>query len=199
MKQRWSAAEIDLLTEHYGTMPNQELAELLSRPIDSVRSKALRLGLTRSNSNRYKTYELHGMVTHPLYAVWKEMRYRCSKPEHPWYRCYGARGIAVCQEWQDSFLTFFEWSVKNGWQEGLTIDRIDNDGNYEPDNCRFVTRVVQTQNTRRTILDETKVRAIRALAATGDFTQKELGEMFGVVGRHTIADVVHRRSWKNVA
>lgn len=84
----------------------------------------------------------HGMRDTKLYYVWVEMRKRCSsdKPR------YGGRGISVCEEW-GSFAVFHDWSIRNGYRPGLSIDRIDNDGNYQPDNCRWTTRVVQARNT----------------------------------------------------
>lgn len=94
-----------------------------------------------------------------LYAVWKQMIYRCTKPNHPSYKRYGGRGISICEDWLNSFDTFSEWALNNGYERGLSIDRIDNGGNYEPDNCRWVDRVAQQNNTRRnrfiTVNDET--------------------------------------------
>lgn len=85
---------------------------------------------------------------HPkLYRVWTQMRQRCTNPNNHNYKYYGARGIKRCPEWDD-YEKFYEWSMANGYEEGLTIDRIDPDGDYEPSNCRWVDHVVQ-QNNRR--------------------------------------------------
>ena len=81
-----------------------------------------------------------------LYWVWNEMKKRCDRPNHKKYHRYGGRGISVCQEWR-SFREFQNWALNNGYSEGLSIDRICNDGNYEPQNCRWATPIQQSRNT----------------------------------------------------
>ncbi len=80
-----------------------------------------------------------------LYATWQSMKKRCSNPKCKAYKYYGGRGITVCKIWRDSFQTFFNWA-KDKHKRGLEIDRINNDGNYEPSNCRFVTRLENMKN-----------------------------------------------------
>lgn len=81
-----------------------------------------------------------------LYNSWRRMRERCS-PEYRDSHLYHDRGIKVCDEWQD-FQVFMEWALANGYEEGLTIDRKDNDKGYQPDNCRWLTRANQNRNRR---------------------------------------------------
>lgn len=89
---------------------------------------------------------------HPVYIAWINMIRRCEVETCSEYKHYGARGITVCPEWKNSFVTFFEWSLRNGWEEGLSIDRIDVNGNYEPSNCRWTTMLVQQNNRRNNSL-----------------------------------------------
>lgn len=80
--------------------------------------------------------------------VWYAMINRCYKPEDLQYKNYGGRGIKVCEEWKKDRMAFVNWALISGWAKGLQIDRIDNNGNYEPDNCRFVTDSENKKNTR---------------------------------------------------
>lgn len=84
-----------------------------------------------------------------IYYCWKAMKQRCLNPNNQAYHNYGARGITLCPEWM-KFEPFLEWALSAGWQKGLDLDRIDNDGNYEPTNCRWTTRQVNTNNRRMT-------------------------------------------------
>lgn len=91
----------------------------------------------------------HGLKHHPLYDVWGKMKSRCYKPNDKDYSDYGGRGITVCMEWKEDFKVFYDWCMANGYEKGLEMDRRENDGNYSPDNCRFVTRSQNMRNTRR--------------------------------------------------
>lgn len=89
---------------------------------------------------------IHNLRKHPLYKTWAGMKFRCSNPGASHFEHYGGRGILMCDEWKNNFQSFYDWSIKAGWEKGLEIDRIDNDGNYEPNNCRWVTHQINCQN-----------------------------------------------------
>jgi hypothetical protein len=92
----------------------------------------------------------HGGAFTRLYRTWSSMAKRCANPNDKVFKNYGGRGISVCVEWRDDFAAFRAWAEMSGYEDHLTIDRIDVNGNYEPANCRWVTKSVQSQeHTRR--------------------------------------------------
>ncbi|MBT1161282.1 hypothetical protein [Bifidobacterium sp. SO1] len=105
-----------------------------------------------------------------LYAIWNNMKRRCENPKMPSYRWYGGRGIRVCPEWH-SFQCFEKWALSNGYAEGLSIDRIDNDGNYEPANCQWISSADNTRKAAETIISVDGVEGnLRAWATLLDCT-----------------------------
>lgn len=116
-----------------------------------VSGDSLKQGLTKScgclNSQMVSERMVkHGESTTRLYHIWTQMIYRCTNPNATGFKYWGGKGISVCDEWKNDFKSFYDWSMNNGYEEHLTIDRIDPDGNYEPSNCQWVTR---SENTKK--------------------------------------------------
>lgn len=117
-----------------------------------------------------------------LYGIWVGMKTRCNNPKRKDYSYYGGKGIRVCEEWTNSYLLFKDWALSNGYAEDLTLDRIQSDKDYSPDNCRWVNRQEQSRNlasnVRLTLYGITK-------------TMNEWSELCGL-DRHTIHNRLDR-------
>lgn len=90
----------------------------------------------------------HGKIKTRLYSKWLTMKFRCSNPNATGFKNYGGRSIAVCKQWRDSFQAFYDWAITHGYEDGLTIHRINNDGGYSPQNCKWATMKEQNQHKR---------------------------------------------------
>lgn len=109
----------------------------------------LRKEVTRQNAIKTKT--THHLTNTRIYNIWRSMKKRCYLKTHKAYKDYGARGIKVCDEWKNDFMSFYNWAIVNGYKEDLTLDRINVNGFYEPNNCRWVTMEIQQNNRRDNI------------------------------------------------
>lgn len=88
----------------------------------------------------------HGLSETRVYSIWRNMKTRCYNSKVEYYKYYGAKGIIVCDEWKNDFKSFYNWAGWNGYEKNLTLDRINNDGNYEPENCKWSTPAEQAMN-----------------------------------------------------
>ena len=129
-------------------------------------------------------YKTHGLSKTRLFRIWGNMKSRCTNPNVACYKHYGGRGISVCDEWLNDFESFYKWAISNGYADNLTLDRIDNDGNYEPSNCRWAT--VKEQRLNR--------KDVKYLTFNGKtLTQKEWGLELG--GGESLVEGRLLRGW----
>ena len=102
--------------------------------------------------SKYKIGKRGGIATTRLYNIWLHMKGRCYRKTDDHYKWYGAKGVRICDEWLNSFQAFHDWAISNGYEDHLTIDRVDCSGNYEPSNCRWVDHKTQCNNRKSNIL-----------------------------------------------
>lgn len=112
--------------------------------IRAVRGTILRNGMSESCG----CIRTHGLSNTRLHRIWSNMKQRCYNKNNDRYNSYGGRGIKVCDEWMHDFMSFYNWSMVHGYKNNLTIDRIDVNKNYEPNNCRWLTNKKQQFNKR---------------------------------------------------
>lgn len=108
----------------------------------------------------------HGLRAHPLYKIWVGIKTRCQNPKYHAFHRYGGRGISVAPIWDDP-AEFIRWGIDSGWRSGLQIDRIDNNGDYSPENCRFVTVTENSRNTGRNRITAATAARVKELLSTG--------------------------------
>lgn len=148
--------------------------------------KQINDNVTTTHKKR-KPIEYHGDTGSRLYTVYGDMKSRCTNPNAPNYYLYGGRGITICDEWSDSYLNFKEWALSHGYDENAkygecTLDRVDVNKGYSPDNCRFVSLKVQANNKRNTRYVEFNDQ---------DITLSDFSDITGI-GKNTIRDRMKR-------
>lgn len=134
-----------------------------------------------------------------IYSIWRCMINRCYWKGHKQYKDYGGRGIIVCDEWRYNSIAFGDWAISNGYQDDLTIDRIDVNGNYEPSNCRWATRKEQAQNKRKYTLEEKRRRGNKRnktlIEINGESkTREEWCDFYGI-SRRTVEKRIYQLKW----
>ena len=133
-----------------------------------------------------------------LYNIWKGMKQRCYSEKNIAYRHYGGKGIIICKDWH-KYVNFKIWSLANGYTDKLTIDRINNNGNYEPGNCQWITR---GKNSAKSVkpnlkLTNSQVIELKHLHITGNFTQSELSSIFSI-SPSNISCILANKTYKEV-
>lgn len=154
--------------------------------VKSVRSDSLQGGRIKScgclkveqDKKNLHSNRTHGQCFTRMYFIWQKMKARCGNIHDTRYHRYGGRGISVCDEWKNSFENFYKWSIENGYSDDLSIDRIDNDGNYCPENCRWITNKEQCNN-RSTNIKITIGNSTRTLTEWCDIFNLDYGNIIG--------------------
>lgn len=139
---------------------------------------------------RYK----HGKSNTRLYTIWLNLIDRCYRKKNRRFIDYGGRGITVCDEWRTAFKAFNDWAMANGYEDNLQIDRTNNNGNYDPSNCRWVRSVVNVRNRRCNKLNMARAICIRILRKRRIKTIRELAKIYSVC-ESTIDLVAANKIW----
>ena len=146
-----------------------------------------------------KAHATHRQTRTRLHRIWTAMKTRCFNPNTKAYKDYGGRGITVCAEWKNNFEAFRDWAMANGYSDNLTIDRINNDGNYCPQNCRWATRAEQNKNKKSGghKLTKQQVEEIRAEYRKGERGSGcvTLAKKYNIA-TNTVHNIIKNKIWR---
>ena len=179
--------------ESWGLFLCPECLQEVERPLGDGK-KAKSCGKHKKLGKKHSWFK-HGETHNRLYNIWHGMKQRILNSKNKAYKDYGGRGITICSEWTNDYITFKDWALSNGYADNLVIDRENPDGNYEPSNCRFLTIEESNRNKTNTITMEI-ANEIRALHKTGEYTQQELAEKYNVP-QGNISLIVNNKIWKD--
>lgn len=131
---------------------NQLMAEVECIHCHKIKTKRARELYNEKNNSCLCRIKTHGMNRTKIYSIYNNMKDRCYNNNHHEFHNYGGKGVVICDEWlgKNGFINFMNWAYKNGYVEGLSIDRIDSNGNYEPNNCQWITRSENTIKANKT-------------------------------------------------
>jgi hypothetical protein len=138
----------DIGMVEYGTKGLKHRISLCLCPLCNKEFETIHYRIKKIKSCKSCISKTHNMSKTKIYGVWVNIKARCLNKNSTYFYHYGGRGITICNEWRSDFMSFYNWAIDNGYEEGLSIDRIDVDGNYEPNNCRWETKAVQSSNIR---------------------------------------------------
>ncbi|MCP4394507.1 MAG: hypothetical protein GY804_09620 [Alphaproteobacteria bacterium] len=185
--------------------PNGNVARrAIFRCYCGVPFKAVIMDVKRGHTNSCGCYQRkrireavgkHLLTNHRLYRIFAGMKTRCYNMNDPGYLDYGKRGISICDEWLSDFTKFYSWAMANGYKDKLSIDRINNDGNYEPDNCRWVTVAQNNQNRSTGRLNWSSVREIRQINKLVPRVSIDKLARAYRVNRGTIHKIIKNKIW----
>lgn len=176
------------LTHKVGVYQCPKCLNKYERSISSVKSEKTKLCKTCAKIK-------HGMTRTDIYRCWQNMKNRCLSQKNKLYYRYGGRGIKICDRWIDSFENFY--ADMGDIPKGLEIDRIDNDGNYEPSNCRWLSRKNNMMNSSTTKLSEDDISIIKTLLLYSKMKLKDIGVLFNVLPP-TISQIKTGKRWGDI-
>lgn len=186
--KRWSIKDVEFLKQNYHKMPAHELSNKLGRSVGSIRIKAFHARISTPHTP---------IQDKQLHSVWYSMKRRCIDKNYTGYAFTGGRGITYTNEWE-TFKPFYEWAISSGYEKGLTIARKDINGNYTPDNCKWIPRKWQSRNRRMTLLNEQMVRAFLTAKYIECKSNQEVYKLFPTIPPNVLYNVIRRTNWKDV-